>query len=223
MVQGSPPPNFTAAEIGALAHLYRGEVYRSTSWRNRLDQTTNWSVVTLGLALSLTFANKEASPFPLVLVGILIIVFLGFEARRYRYFNVWRARARWIEKHFYVPMLRREGQSLEDGWSEVLAQDYSEPLAHISFARAVGRRLRRTYAWILGIQALAYYGKIAVHPTPMSSLAEAMQRAEVGPIPGWAMLLGGLMFNGAWITVALVTLHLDRIKHRQRASSVAMG
>ena len=28
---------FNAAEIGALAHLYRGEVYRSTVWRTRLD------------------------------------------------------------------------------------------------------------------------------------------------------------------------------------------
>ena len=31
------PHEFTTAEIGALAHLYRGEVYRSTSWRTRLD------------------------------------------------------------------------------------------------------------------------------------------------------------------------------------------
>jgi uncharacterized membrane protein len=42
---------FSTAEIGALAHLYRGEAYRSIS------------------------------------------VFLLFEARRCRYFNVWRARA----------------------------------------------------------------------------------------------------------------------------------
>ena len=36
---------FSAAEIGALAHLYRGEVYRSTVWRTRLDehqQTGRW-------------------------------------------------------------------------------------------------------------------------------------------------------------------------------------
>ena len=43
---------FSAAEIGALAHLYRGEVYRSTIWRTRLDNTTNWAVVTTGIALS---------------------------------------------------------------------------------------------------------------------------------------------------------------------------
>lgn len=31
----------SAAELGALAHLYRGEIYRSTVWRTRLDTTTN--------------------------------------------------------------------------------------------------------------------------------------------------------------------------------------
>ena len=70
------PQEFSAAEIGALAHLYRGEVYRSTIWRTRLDTTTNWSVVTLGVALSITFSSPLASPLPLILVGILILLFL---------------------------------------------------------------------------------------------------------------------------------------------------
>lgn len=83
-----PLRSFTAAEIGALAHLYRAEVYRSTIWRTRLDTTTNWAVVTLGVALSIAFASPDASPIPLILVGILILLFLGLEARRYRYFNV---------------------------------------------------------------------------------------------------------------------------------------
>ena len=51
----------------ALAHLYRGELYRSTVWRTRLDATTNWAVVSTGLALSLTFGSEIASPLPLVL------------------------------------------------------------------------------------------------------------------------------------------------------------
>jgi uncharacterized membrane protein len=217
------PREFNASEIGALAHLYRGEVYRSTSWRSRLDQTTNWSVVTLGIALSLTFSSRDASPLPLILVGILILVFLGFEARRYRYFNVWRARARWIEKNFYVPLLRREGLDLADGWTEVLAKDYFEPSPHISLSCALGRRLRRTYAWILAIQALAYCGKIAVHPTAMASLADLLQRAEIGPVPGAVVLLGGLVFNAGWILFALITLHADRTRHRQHPSRMTMG
>jgi uncharacterized membrane protein len=56
--------------------------------------TTNWAVVTTGIALSATYSSAEASPLPMVLVGLLVSVFLLFEARRYRYFNVWRARAR---------------------------------------------------------------------------------------------------------------------------------
>jgi uncharacterized membrane protein len=149
-------PEFSAAEIGALAHLYRGEVYRSTAWRTRLDSTTNWAVVTTGIALSATFSSAQASPLPMVLVGLIVSVFLLFEARRYRYFNVWRARARLLETDFYAPMIRGEGIRLGAGWTELLAKDYCDPRYHISFARAIGRRLRRTYVWIFLIQAVAY-------------------------------------------------------------------
>jgi len=56
------PHEFDAATIGALAHLYRGEIYRSTIWRTRLDNTTNWAVVTLGIALSATFFEVGGLP-----------------------------------------------------------------------------------------------------------------------------------------------------------------
>ena len=109
------------------------------------------------------------------------------------------------------------------GWPQILAQDYCEPRHHISLARAIGRRLRRTYMWILGIQALAYFGKIAIHPVPISSFGELVQRAAVGPIPGEWMLIGGLLFNGSWITFAIVTLYLDRTKRAPGSPRVAMG
>ena len=214
---------FDAAEIGALAHLYRGEVYRSTIWRTRLDNTTNWAVVALGIAVSATFSSPEASPLPLLLIGILIVVFLVFEARRYRYFNVWRARARWMETYFYAPMLRGEGARAGSDWPLVLANDYCEPRYHISLLRAIGRRLRRNYIWILGIQGLAYLGKMAIHPVPITSVAELFQRASVGPIPGEWMLVGGVLFNGGWILFALVTLYLDRSKRAPGSPRVAMG
>src|SRR5262245_25634735 len=189
--QETETPVLGAAEIGALAHLYRGEVYRSTVWRTRLDNTTNWAVVMLGIALSLAFSSNDASALPLVLVGILILVFLGFEARRYRYFNVWRARARWIETHFYAPMLRGENVSSRRNWQTVLAADYCEPTYHISYMRALGRRLRRHYIWIFGIQAIAYYGKMLIHPTAIGSWEQLLDRAGVGTIPGRLMLFCG--------------------------------
>ena len=67
----TPCRDCSAAEITASAHLYRGEIYRSTVWRTRLDSTTNWAVVTTGIALSATFSSAEASPllrgYPVVL------------------------------------------------------------------------------------------------------------------------------------------------------------
>src|SRR3974390_977591 len=128
----SPTQEFSPAEIGAIAHLYRGEIYRSTIWRTRLDNTTNWSIVTLGIALSSTYSSREASALPLILVGMLLAVFLGLEARRYRYFNVWRARARFIETHWYAQILNGK-QTDEAAWRTVLAEDYLHPRHHISF------------------------------------------------------------------------------------------
>ena len=52
-------PRLGPAEVGALAHLYRAEVYRCTVWRSRLDTTTNWSIVTLVLALSLMIGRSH--------------------------------------------------------------------------------------------------------------------------------------------------------------------
>ena len=213
---------FNPAEMGAIAHLYRGEVYRSTVWRTRLDNTTNWAVAALGLAMSASYSHPDSSALPLILIGILICVFLLFEARRYRYFNVWRARARWLETHFYAPMLRGDVREPNDEWEMVLARDYCEPRHHISLARALGRRLRRTYAWLLLIQALAYFGKIAIHPTAVESLTQFVDRATIGPLPGWVVLSCGLIFHASWIVFAFVTLRTERIAHG-RGHRVSMG
>ncbi|MGD9668562.1 MAG: DUF2270 domain-containing protein [Hyphomicrobiaceae bacterium] len=220
---GSNAPTYSSAELGALAHLYRGEVYRSTIWRTRLDATTNWAVASLGLALSVTFSSKEASPLPLLLVGLLAIVFLAFEARRYRYFNVWRARARWMEKYFYAPMLRGDGLEMHNGWHDTLARDYMKPHHHITMTTALGRRLRRNYVWILGIQAVSYYGKIVIHPTPLENIGQLFHRAAVGPIPGEMVVVVGALFNFGWIVFAVWSLKSDLQRHRGRKPSDAMG
>ena len=54
-VNPAPEPPFNGAELGLLAHLYRGEMYRSKVWRTRLDATTNWAIATTGIALSVAF------------------------------------------------------------------------------------------------------------------------------------------------------------------------
>ena len=213
---------FDVAELGAVAHLYRGEVYRSTIWRTRLDQTTNWAVVTTGLAMSLTFSGPYDSPLPLILVGLLVVVFLLLESRRYRYFNVWRARCRLMETDVYGPMLRGEWVVLDGKWNTLLASDYERPSFHISYLRAIGRRLRRNYLYILAIQAIAYYGKLAIHPVPAGTFETFLQRAAVGPVPGWLVVLAGAFFHGTWIVLALVTLRIER-KSRVAGKLIAIA
>lgn len=194
-----------SSEVTALSHLYRAEVYRSTVWRQRLDQTTNWAVISTGIGLSVAFANERASPFPIVLVGMLCVVFLLLEARRYRFFYVWRFRARVLEIAFYVPILRGEGVKIRVDRGTALSDDYEKPEYRISMVRCIGRRLRRNYGWIFAILGAAYFAKIAIHPVDVSSWEQLFRRAHIGPIPGWVAIAGGVAFHCAWIAFAWKT------------------
>lgn len=217
----APQPPFSSADIGALAHLYRGELYRSTVWRTRLDSTTNWAVVTTGIALTVTFSTPHSSALPLLLAGLLVTVFLATEARRYRFYDFWRVRAHVMELYFYGPILMGHGPQVEGGWNEILARDYRYPQLHISFVEALGRRIRRNYAWILMIQAVSYFGKLLIHPEPITSFAEIVHRAEVGPLPGSVVLTAGLAFHATWAAIGLWTLTSRRGIHSPPRPNVA--
>lgn len=193
------------AEIGALAHLYRAEVFRSTAWRQRLDTTTNWAVVSTGIALSVSFASESASPLPIVLVGLLSVMFLILEARRYRYFSVWKFRARMLEIANIVPLLRGEGAKILMDRGTALSDDYLRPRHRISALRALGRRIRRNYGWIFVIQGIAYFAKIGIHPDDVKTWDEFFTRAHIGPIPGSVALSLGILFHIMWIAIAIYT------------------
>jgi uncharacterized membrane protein len=193
------------AEIGALAHLYRAEVFRSTAWRQRLDTTTNWAVVSTGIALSVSFASESASPLPIVLVGLLSIMFLILEARRYRYFSVWKFRARMLEIANIVPLLRGEGAKILMDRGTALSDDYLRPRHRISALRALGRRIRRNYGWIFVIQGIAYFAKIGIHPTDVTTWSEFFNRAHIGPIPGTVAIALGILFHVLWVSIAIYT------------------
>jgi uncharacterized membrane protein len=208
--QTARPPSSGSKEIGAIAHLYRAEAYRSTIWRQRLDMTTNWAVVTTGIALSLTFSSPEASALPLVLVGLLVAMFLHLEARRYRYFDVFRFRARILEIGVFVPILRGEEAHIPQNRGNPLSDDYMRPKFRITYLRAVGKRIRRNYAFIFIIQLMAYFGKLEIHPTALSSYDELIERAAIGPIDGHIALACGALFHASWVFIAIYTLFQER-------------
>jgi uncharacterized membrane protein len=202
----SSQTEFSAAEFGALAHYYRGELYRSKVWRQRLDATTNWAVALSGIALSISFSDADNTPMPLTLAGLIVLMFLYIEARRYRYFDIWRTRTRLLEVYFYRPMLTRQPILGSSNWNQLLAQDLAYVHFHISIWEALGRRLRRNYGWIFGILGVSYLGKLLVHPTPLRTMAELWQRAAEGPIPGQMVIGAGVVFYGTLAGLALITL-----------------
>ena len=221
MTDSEPPRPYSAAELGALAHLYRGEMYRSTVWRTRLDTTTNWAVVTTGIALSATFSSVQATPLPIVLISFLLAAFLLFEARRYQYFDIWNTRLRVIEACFYGPLLCPGRTCPDAGWNEVLADDLKRLQLHMRVIDAVGLRLRRNYGSIFGIQVASYWSKTGVHPTPLASFNDLWERTAVGPVPGPVVLGVGAFFYLSLAVIGIITFRpLNRVT-RDPASTPA--
>lgn len=180
--------------ITAIVHLYRGEVHRSQVWRTRLDTTTNWAVVTTAAMITFTFGDPSHHHIILLLSNLLITVFLCHEARRFRYFAVYRARVRMMEENFYLPLLTRRLESPMKNWSRHLATDLDQPTFKTTFFQAIGFRLHRNYFWIFTILILGWVLKLSVHPTEATSLRMVYDRMAVGAIPAGVIFAIGLAF-----------------------------
>ena len=182
-----------------MAQLYRGELGRSDRWRMRLDTTTNWALTTTAFVISYSFSAAGISHVPL-LVGIwMVVTFLGLEARRYRYYDLWNRRLRLLEHGFWGPLLRHEPED-PDAMRE-LANELERPALRLSMRSAVSTRLNRTYGRILMVMLAAWFIKIWAHPGTAGSVEELVGRAHVGFIPGW-LVLGGVA-AGTLVAAAL--------------------
>ncbi|MDY7092113.1 MAG: DUF2270 domain-containing protein [Acidobacteriota bacterium] len=191
----------------AMIHLYRGEVTRSNLWRTRLDATTNWAVVTTGAALTFAFGASTHTPVVILIVTFLVLLFLFIEARRYRYFELWSLRVRLMETQYFSRLLSPPHRP-DEGWSERLVESLRRPTFPISLLEALGRRYRRNYAPVFLVLALSWVVKILLHPEPTTKVPELLQRAAIGPLSGWAVLLIGIVFNAALIALGLFTVGL---------------
>jgi hypothetical protein len=70
---------------------------------------------------------------------------------------------------------------------------------------------------------LAYYAKLAIHPTQLTALSDLWARAAVGPIRGEMVVAAGVVFHLGWMAFAAVTLRLDQRSWSQRQSLIAIG
>lgn len=198
--------------ISAMVHLYRGEQYRAQIWRTRLDITTNWAVLSIGALLSWVFTREDNTHFVVILGMYMIFIMLMFEARRFRFYDVWRNRVRRIEENFYVPILRRDLTSPMENWGFYVADDLLVPRYKISKLMAIKARLLNNYAALFLILLAAWAFK-AQNYSHSSSLAEFYRGLGVKVAPPWLMIAAVGTLYGFLLYVLIFVRRLERPEH----------
>jgi len=189
--------------ITAMAHLYRGELQRSLSWRLRLDTTTNWAIFTTAGILTFAFNNPHYAAQTLLAGMYANLMFLLLEAQRFRFYDVFHSRLRLMEENFYGPLLRRDLQSPMHDWGQCVATDLLTPHFHLSMRQAVKQRLGRVYAPLFLAQVVGW-GLVVLLQNRVDG-DQLFDILAIGQVPGWVpavMVLGLFVFLGVCVFTA---------------------
>ena len=194
--------------VNAMSHFYRGEMGRIMVWRQRLDITTNWAITSSTAIITIAFANREV-PHIIFFFNLAIVwVMLWIEARRYRFYDAFRARIRMLEAHFLVPMVMENRDLLQGEWKKLVCEDLILPSFKITKLEAVGRRLKRNYVFIFILIMVAWVTKIFLHASMTLDGIPAFYRAlRVGHIPSW---LVAFIFVATLASVIGITIYVGK-------------
>ncbi|GAB3686295.1 DUF2270 domain-containing protein [Salinarchaeum chitinilyticum] len=179
-----------------ITHLYRAEVDRETSWRQRMDSSTNWAVTVIAGILAYSFSSDQVS-HSILLVGIGIgVVFLLIEARRFQRYDVWRSRVRSMQQNFFANALDPSRGVEHRDWRRQLSEDYRNPAAGISLRGALAHRLRRVYLPLLTGILLVWVLRLGGADEPI------VRAAAIGDVPGWAVIAGVAIWYACFVVLA---------------------
>jgi uncharacterized membrane protein len=186
----APPSRepLNAGQLQALIHLYRAEVGRMTTYRQRLDTTTNWSITSSALVTTFSLGNATIPHEAFLFLMVINIFFLVVEARRFRVYEAARYRVLLLEHYFYPEVL---GEASPRDWRRALLEALRTPFSYppVGFLGAIGWRLRRNYLWIYLAVLLTWVAKLEIASGPAADLISA---ATIGRIPGgvvWAAVV----------------------------------
>ncbi len=196
--------------ITAMSHFYRGEIGRIMVWRQRLDTTTTWGITTTGTIFTVAFSFEKVPHLIFFFNLAIVLMMLWIEARRYRFYDAFRARVRMLEAHFFTPIILREKPKLEGNWRKLVAEDLLVPAFKISMFESIGRRLQRNYAFITTIILTAWITKIFIHPPAgqeINSLDSLYSGLSVGAFPSWFV---ATIMLGTFLTVTGVTIYIAK-------------
>lgn len=178
--------------ITAMTHFYRAEMQRATDWRIRLDTTTNWSIISVMAMVSFSMAESDRSPIVLVVGMLLVFTFLVIEARRFRFFDVWRSRVRMLEQNFIGPVLQRTQISPVEDWGGKVAADLLRPRYKLTWHQALRIRLTKNYLPMFVLLLACWIIKLEFLYAQMEgpSLVEFLwKRSNLGDMPIWGSMM----------------------------------
>ena len=194
--------------VNAMSHFYRGELGRIMVWRQRLDITTNWAITSSTAIITIAFSNREV-PHIIFFFNLAIVWgMLWIEARRYRFYDAFRARVRMLEAHFLVPMVMENREMLQGQWKKLVCEDLILPRFKISKFEAIGRRLKRNYVFIFILIMVAWVTKIFLHAAePIEGPGSFYRALSVGHIHSW---LVAMIFAATFIAVIGITVWVTK-------------
>ncbi|MBZ6496931.1 DUF2270 domain-containing protein [Natrinema longum] len=182
-----------------MAHTYRGELGRVDTWRQRLDQTTTWAVTVIAVILTWAFSSPD-NPHYILLIGIVVVtIFLGIEARRYRDYDVFRSRVRMLQENLLATALDPSRDVEHTDWRVELSQDYREPTVKVSMQEALANRLRRVYLALLGVLLIAWVFRV----TAFATREDWIETAAIARIQGLVVIAVVVAFYVALLAIAL--------------------
>ena len=212
MVEDYPIKPLSSSEfVSTMSHFHRAEIARMAGWRDRLDRTSNWAITVVAAMLSVSLSTPNAHHG--VLIFAMILLLLSIEARRYRFFDVYRARVRKIERHYFAQIFDPL-PDVSPNWLQTLGESLRKPQFLVSHRVAFARRLRRNYLHMYLILLLAWVLKIStpsLQPEGVSigfvrSVWEAVGNAALGPVPGWLVVVIIAISFAALLAVAFLTV-----------------
>ena len=206
-VEAGPRPVYSQDYTTAMAHFYRGEVGRIMVWRQRLDTTTTWAITSTGTIFTVAFSFSSVPHLIFFFNLAIVLMMLWIEARRYRFYDAFRARVRMLEAHFLMPVLMQEKPKLEGNWRKLVAEDLLVPAFKISMFESIGRRLKRNYAFIISIVLTAWITKILIHGDAITSMKTFYSAISVGAIPSWFV---ALVMTGTFVAATSITVYIAR-------------
>lgn len=158
----------------ASTHFYRAEVDRMITWRTRLDQTTNWTVVVMAAILTWAFSGQDHPHYVLLVGALATVAFLLIEAQRYQEYDAWRSRVRLLQEVVFAEVYA-PGDEAHDDRLERLGEDLREPSISIPYWAAVSHRLARIYFAMLTIVLAAWTARVTVFVTEPATAAAAIE------------------------------------------------